>query len=192
MKARLVASGTRPLLMHNVQLASPLNAYAKRLKALNSKRVKTDEDRLEIARVEWEGSLYYEPEIGPCMPGANLFSCLIMGARLTKAGMKVERGVSITTFQMPLIYQGPRTIPELWATGESEYIDIRSVVVQRSKVDRCRPIFRQWAIEAEVLLDTAVIEPAEFSEIARNAGAMAGLGDYRRMFGRFDAVVDEL
>lgn len=126
------------------------------------------------------------------MPGANLFACLIAGARLTKAGMKVERGVSITTFQMPLIYQGPRTITELWAGGESEYVDVRSVVVQRSKVDRCRPIFRQWAIEAEILLDTAVIEPDEFCDIARNAGAMAGLGDYRRMFGRFEAVVSEL
>jgi hypothetical protein len=40
MKLRMTCTGTRPLLMHNVRLASPLDPYAKRLKALNSKKVK--------------------------------------------------------------------------------------------------------------------------------------------------------
>ena len=110
MKVRLTGTGTRPLLVHNVRLASPLNAYAKRLKSLNSKRVKTDEDRLEIARTEWEGSLYHDEELGPYVPGPNLFASLIGGARLLKAGKKVERGVSVTDLYMPLLYRGPRDI----------------------------------------------------------------------------------
>lgn len=192
MKVRLIAKGTRPLLMHNVQLASPLNAYAKQLKALNSKRVKTDEDRIAVARVEFEGSLYLDAEVGPYVPGQNLLASLVEGGRLTKAGKKIERGVAVDDLILPLIYRGPRDVESLWGGGESEFVDLRTVVVQRNKVDRCRPIFREWAFESEILLDPAVIDLAEFKEVANNAGAMAGIGDYRRMFGRFAVEVEEI
>lgn len=192
MKVRISATGTRPLLMHNVQLASPLNAFSKRLKAMNSKRIKTDEDRLEIAHVEWEGSLYFEPEIGPYIPGPNVFRSLINGARLTKAGKKIERGVMVTELVLPLIYKGPRDLVGLWSNGESEYVDVRTVVIQRSKIDRCRPVFRTWAFEADCLIDPKVIDLDEFAEVAANAGEMEGIGDYRLMYGRYSATVTPL
>ncbi len=190
MKVRLTATGTRPLILHNVQLASPLNRYAKALKAANSKRVKTDEDRVAIARIEFEGSLYFEPGIGPFVPGQNVLASLVEGGRLTKAGKKIERGVVIADFQLPLIYQGPRDVEGLWGGGESEFVDIRPVSVQRNKVDRCRPIFRDWKFECDITIDPSVIDLDEFEEVARNAGAMAGIGDYRRLFGRFSTEVE--
>jgi len=192
MKIRLTGKGTRPLIMHNVRLASPLNPYAKQLKALNSKRVKTDEDRLEIARVEWEGGLYWLEGIGPYIPGANLFASLIGGARLLKAGKKVERGVSVDGIEFPLIYRGPREIELLWNGGESEFIDVRPVKVQTSKVDRCRAIFRDWAFEADLTIDQKVLEIDEFRAVADNAGRFEGLGDYRRLFGRYEAAIEIL
>jgi hypothetical protein len=191
-KVRLVGTGTRPLLMHNVRLASPLNAYAKQLKALNSKQAKTDKDRLEIARVEWEGSLYHDEELGPYVPGPNLFASLIGGARLLKAGKKIERGVSVNDLYMPLLYRGPRDIEGMWGTGDSDFVDLRTVVVQRAKVDRCRPIFRAWTFEAEILLDPSIIELDEFVQVCQNAGQFEGLGDYRRMYGRFEASVERV
>jgi len=192
MKVRMTATGTRPLIMHNVRLASPLNAYAKELKRLNSKRNKTDEDRLAVARVEFEGGLYYDKELGPYIPAPNLFRSLIDGGRLTKAGKKIERGVIIDGIEFPLLYRGPRDIEGLWGDGESEFVDVRTVVVMRAKIDRCRPIFRDWTVEAEVILDPAVIDLDEFAEVARNAGQMVGLGDYRLMFGRYTVEVEPL
>lgn len=192
MKVRLTATGTRPLLLHNVQLASPLNPYAKKLKALNSKRVKTDEDRLEVARVEFEGSLYWDDDLGPVIPSQNVLRCLIGGARLIKAGKKIERGVAMADFLLPLVYSGPRDVEGLWGGGESAFVDIRPVSVQRNKVDRCRPIFRNWLVEADVILDPKAIELQEFEQVARLAGEMEGLGDFRTMFGRFDAQVSEV
>lgn len=192
MKIRITATGTRPLLLHNVQLASPLNPYAKKLKSLNSKRVKTDEDRMEIARVEFEGSLYFDEQLGPYIPAQNLFQSLVAGARLNKAGKKVERGVVVTDFMLPLVYEGPRTVEGLWGGGGSEFVDIRPVTVQRMKVDRCRPMFREWAIEAEALIDPKVIEFDEFADVANNAGALEGLGDFRKMYGRYAVKVERL
>lgn len=192
MKIRINATGIRPLLMHNVRLASPLNSYAKRLKTLNSKRVKTDDDRYEIAHVEWEGGLYFEDDIGPYIPGPSIYRCLIDGARLTKAGKKIERGVNVCELVHPLIYRGPRDLDGLWGNGESEYVDIRTARVGTSKIDRCRPIFRNWGFEADCLIDPKVIDFEEFSEVVRNAGEMSGVGDYRLMYGRFTAEVTRI
>lgn len=192
MKVRLTGTGTRPLLMHNVQLASPLNRYAKQLKALNSKRVKTDEDRLAIARVEWEGGLYWADAIGPYIPGANVFASLIGGARLIKAGRKVERGVDLAELELPLIYRGPRDIESLWGAGDSEYVDVRPVKVQTSRVDRCRPIFREWSFETELVIDPSVIEFDEFTTVCQNAGQFEGLGDYRRLHGRYAVQIEQI
>lgn len=192
MKVRLTATGTRPLLMHNVQLASPLNRYSKALKAANSKRVKTDDDRVAIARIEFEGSLYFDPEVGPFVPGQNILAALVEGGRLTKAGKKIERGVMIDDLVLPLVYRGPRDVEGLWGNGDSEYVDMRTVVIMRNKVDRCRPIFKDWAFEADITIDPSVIDLDEFEEVARNAGAMAGIGDYRRLFGRFSTEVQAL
>lgn len=185
MKIHLTCVGTRPLLMHNIRLASPFDPYARQLKALNSKRNKTEEDRMEVARVEFEGSLYYDEELGPYLPGGNLFMCLIHGGRQSKSGKKVERGIVVTDFQLPLLYDGPRTIPDLWGSGTSRYVDIRSVTVGGSKIDRCRPIFHQWSLETDLLLDPQFIELEEFERIAETSGLIAGLGDYRLLYGRF-------
>lgn len=190
----MTATGTRPLLLHNERLASPLNGYAKRLKELNSKpsKLKTDEDRLEIARVEWEGSMYWQEELGPYLPGPNLFASLVSGAKLSRDGKKIERGVSVVDLYLPLLYRGPRDLDGLWGGGESEFIDVRTVRVQRAKVDRCRPMFRDWQFEAEVLLDPAVIGLEEFKTVCRNAGQFEGVGDYRRMYGRYEAKIQQL
>lgn len=192
MKIRLTCTGTRPLLMHNVRLASPLDPYAKQLKALTAKRIKTDDDRLDMARVEFEGGLYFDEALGPYLPAQNLFRSLVGGARLTKAGKKIERGVVMSDFMLPLIYTGPRTVEGLWGKGESAFVDIRPVGVQRNKIDRCRPTFREWAIEADLMIDPKALDYDEFAEIAVTAGQMEGLGDYRQMYGRFDVAIEKL
>lgn len=194
MKVRLTATGTRPLLMHNIQLASPLNSYAKELKRLNGKpsSKRTDEDRMEIARVEWEGGLYFSPEIGPYVPASWVFKSLVEGARLTKSGKKIERGVTVVEMEHPLIYRGPRTLDELWANGSSDHVDIRTAKVGMARVDRCRPLFREWAFEAELFADPSVIDVDELSEIASNAGTLIGVGDYRMLYGRYVAKIERL
>ena len=192
MKIRLTMTGTTPLLMHNVQMASPLNKYAKQSKVISSKRVKTDEDRLEMARIGFTGSLYFDDAVGPVLPSQNVVKSLIEGARLTKAGKKVERGCIALDIASPLIYRGPRTIDEMWADGDSPFVDIRPVSVGQVKVDRCRPIFREWLAEVDLMLDPRVIELDDFTDIAASAGQMIGVGDFRRVYGRYSTAVETL
>lgn len=194
MKVRLTATGTRPLLMHNIRLASPLDPYTKELKRLNGKpsSKRTDEDRMEIARTEWEGGLYFRDDIGPYVPASWVFKSLIEGARLTKAGKKIERGVMVTELEHPLVYKGPRDLDGLWGAGSSEYVDIRTAKVGMARVDRCRPVFKEWTFEAELFADPSIIDVDELTEVASNAGTLIGVGDYRMLYGRYVAKIEKL
>lgn len=193
MKVRMTCTGTRPLLMANVQMASPMNGYARQVKELTDKRVKTVQDRMQIARLEFEGSLYWSPETGPYLPSQNLWRSLMDGAKIIRAGKKIERGVVMAGFMLPLVYQGPRDVEGLWAGGEGPFVDIRPVGVGRGgRVDRCRPVFARWLAEADLVIDEQVIDLAQLTEAARLAGEMAGVGDYRQMYGRYATAIERL
>ena len=190
MDFRLTLTSTAPLLMHNSRLANPIDTAAKTLKAATSKRVKTDEDHEEIAHLEWLGSLYTDPDVGPYIPGQNIERCLVDGAKLSKSGTRVTRGVFIKTDVNPLAYDGPRHAEALWA--DANFRHLASVKVGTSRTMRCRPMFREWRVEADGMLDTAVLNLAELASIATAAGAMIGLGDWRPRYGRFTAEVAAL
>jgi hypothetical protein len=195
MKARLTGKGTRPLIMHNVRLASPMDPHAKELSRLNKAKPsskRTDEDRLEIARVEWEGGLYHEDGLGPFIPASWIFKCLLEGARAGRRGKKIEGGLTVVEMAHPLIYRGPRTVAEMWANGSGQFVDFRTVRVGQARVDRCRPVFREWSFEAELFVDPGVLDLAELGDIADIAGRLIGLGDYRQQYGRFEASIEEI
>lgn len=187
---RMSCVGTHPLLMHNARLSNPLDTIAKEMKKVTSKRVKTDEDHEELARLEHSGSLYLDSEVGPYIPGQNFERCLVDAARITKSGKKIERGVFVETNVNPLSYDGPRDLDGLWK--DENFRHAASVKIGTSRVTRTRPQFRQWLAEAEGTYDPAIINLAELQEIATTAGLMIGLGDWRPRFGRFAATVDKV
>lgn len=195
MNVLMKVTGTRPLLMHNVQLASPMNTYAKKMAQLNrakpsSKR--TDDDRLEIASVEWQGGLYFDDAVGPYVPASWVFKTILEGARLGRRGQLIEGGLSVVEMVHPLLYQGPRDMARMWNGGESNFVDFRTVRVGQAKVDRCRPIFRDWAFEAELMIDPSVLDLAVLQDIVAISGRLKGIGDYRQQYGRFEATVERI
>lgn len=184
---RMTCTGTKPLLMHNARLSNPLDDIAKAMKRVTAKRIKTDEDHEELARLEHMGGLYLDSDLGPYVPGQNFERCLVDAARITKAGKKIERGVFVDTDVNPLAYDGPRDVDGLWK--DENFRHAASVKVGTSRVTRTRPQFREWMVEAEGEFDAAVISLTELSEVATTAGLMIGLGDWRPRFGRFVAQV---
>lgn len=189
-KFRMTCTGTVPLLMHNSQLSNPLHEVAKAMKRITAKRVKTEDDHEELARLEHMGSLYFDLEVGPHLPGMNFERCLVDAARITKSGKKIERGVFVETDVNPVAYDGPRTIEGLWADKNFRHSASAKVGMQR--VTRTRPCFRQWVVEADGIYDPAVINLDELAEIADTAGRMIGLGDWRPRYGRFEATVEKI
>lgn len=183
----ITLTGTSPLLMHNSRLANPLDPATKALKKVTGKRTKTEDDHVEIARLEHMGSLYFDPDVGPYLPGDNIWRALYDAAKKSKMGPRIKEGVIITTDVNPLAYGGPRDIDGLWA--DENYRHMASVKVAMSRTMRCRPIFRTWRAEAQGVVDTNLLDVADLRSIAATAGALVGIGDWRPRYGRFEAQV---
>lgn len=183
--------GLSPILMHSDKLANPLDPLKKLQAQYTSKRKKTDDDHAEIAKIEWMGGMYYDEKIGPYLPGRMLKANLIAAAKKTKESPKVKSGLIVSTDKAKLQYSGPRDQEKMWEAGD--FVDVRSVVVQRNRLMRCRPVFNEWAADFEVVFDESVIDGEDVVRLLETGGTMIGLGDYRPAnggdFGRFGVEV---
>lgn len=131
MRIKLTITGTSPLLVHNIRLANPLDPIAREMKTISAKRKKTDEDHELLARLEFEGGLYWTDDIGPYIPGVNVEKALVEGGRITKQGKQVERGLFVSDNEIPLLYSGPRDVKGLWA--DQSFVSTMAVKVGQSR-----------------------------------------------------------
>lgn len=184
----ITIEGTSPLLMHNARLADPLDPITKEKAKVSSKRKKTEEDQELLSELEWKGGLYYDEEVGPYLPGDNVFKTLIEAARKSKDGKRVEQGLLITTSVNPLAYEGPRDMESLW--GNKNFVHRCTVKQQMSRVVRTRPVFRTWKTQIEGRLDESVLDVSAVESFAEIAGLYIGVGDWRPKHGRFTAKVE--
>jgi len=190
--------GMTPLLMHNNTTVNPLAPETKALKELTDKTKKTDSDHEQIRRLEWQFGLYLDDEGLVAMPTENIKGSLREGARRTKSGKKVDRGVIFPQVSHPIDHESfGKNLDELYESN----CDYRPVSSSGRKggggtVMRARPVFRQWSVDIEVLYDEAEWKDQQQLLAAfEAAGAYAGLGDYRPSapkggsYGRFEAEV---
>lgn len=168
--------------MHNGRLADPLDDATKALARLTKKRSKTDDDHLAVRKCEWYGGLYVDDKGHPCLPGEVLEACLVEGAKRLKLG-KAAKGGIIVAGNAALEYDGPKTADKLWEAGG--FLKLAPVKVGQSRIIRTRPMFPTWAVSFDVMWDATLISHEDqLAEIVRGAG-MAGVGDWRPKFGRF-------
>jgi len=180
---KVVISG-RSILMHNGQLADPLNPFTKALKEYTSKRKKSDDDHLKVAELEFQGSLYFDDAIGPYIPGHVIDATIKNGAKKKKLGTIFESCVSTVDGMYPLQYKGPRTREALWA--DPRFRDRRGCGVQQARVIRTRPKFTDWSLEFDLQLFPCELNPKDIEQAIIDAGIYVGLLDFRPRFGLFE------
>lgn len=181
---RLRIVGTSPLMMHSDKLANPLLPESKAHKELTSKRKKTDEDHLAIAKSEFLAGCYWSESDGFFIPGQNLDSTFVTGAKLQKLGTHWKRGALVLEQRVKLLHDGPKTPEKLW--DEPKHVDVRGVKVGTSKIMRYRPIFLQWAAEFTVAINIDVLNISEAKKCIEDAGKLIGTCEFRPRFGRFE------
>lgn len=177
--------GITPMLLHSDAGVNPFHPLVKEMKALTGKRKKADEDRMEVARLEFMLALPVNSKGHPALPTFQIAACIRDGAKRTKNGKNCRSAIIINSEDgyVPLIYSGAKTAAELFK--DDNFVDARAVVVQRARVIRTRPIFRKWAVEFSVSIDDSVVNDDEFLNWVDAAGQYCGIGDYRPEFGRF-------
>lgn len=188
MQVTTVLTGTMPLMMHNIQLANPDNHFAKRIAEFTKKRKKTEDDRRDIARLEWMGSLYIGEEGGIVMPTSNIRKCFSNAGKITKEGTAVNRAVSAVDIDVPFIHSGPTDVEKL--IDLPEFRNQTLVTIGKQRVLRTRPIFAHWKVSADWEVMTEVLDLDDFIKIVKLAGRVEGLGDNRvGGYGRFTTEV---
>jgi hypothetical protein len=189
MDIRITLIGATPLVMHNIRLADPLDPATRALRAVTSRRKKTDDDHAEAARLEFLGCLYLDPDLGPHVPGENIERCLTDAAKITRQGRALQQALFVKSDVNPIAYTGPRDPDGLWA--DANYRLVKAVRVSNARVMRTRPLFRQWAVEADAVFDSSIVSVDDLRTIAETAGSRIGLGECRPRYGRFTAEIAE-
>lgn len=180
-------TGTTALLMHNIRLANPDDQFAKAIAKITSKRTKTEEDRLEIAHLEFLGGLYVGKS-GPYIPAANVRRCLKETAKVRRLGKQIDRAVVPVMQEFALAYKGPRDPEALWK--DETFRQQEAARVGTSRVQRMRPRFLPWALDTEWELISEVLDHEDFIAVFKAAGIVEGLGDNRiNGFGRFNVEI---
>jgi len=188
MKIAISLVGKSPLLMHNPQMVDPNFELNREIKSLTKKRQKTDEDLSKIEELEWFGGLYTLDGV-VVQPTSKVRKCLIEAARISKQGKNVERAVMFSDVYVPLIYEGPKDIKELFK--HKEFHSRLSVVVGGKRIMRVRPSFFPWALIVDgIFVEDAGLNFDDLVRIVELAGIVQGIGDNRiNGYGRFEGKV---
>jgi hypothetical protein len=179
--------GIVPLIMHNPQLADPLNKCTRAIKEVSGKRKKVDSDYEEMAKLEFLGGLYLNGD-GPCVP-AHVIRGVLMGrggaARKQRMRERAELGLFITK-DAKLEYDGPREPAKLWA--DEKYRFVTREKIGQASVMRTRPVFPVWACKIEIEMNPDFINEDTVNNLMEIAGSECGLMERRPAFGRFKVV----
>ena len=193
MKITIELQGTSPLLMHNPQMVDPQFEINRQIKLLTAKRKKTNEDLAQIERLEWYGGIYTmtngNGKATVMQPTSKVRKCIINAAKISKLGKAIERAVAFSALNVPLVYDGPADIDELYA--DKRYHSRLSVGIGKKRIIRVRPQFLPWALSVGgIFTEDAGINFDEFVGIVELAGVVEGIGDNRvNGYGRFTAQV---
>lgn len=176
-------TGIVPLVVHCGQLANPMNPIVKAIKVITGKRKKTDEDILEIARLEWLGSLYLNADKQYVLPGVGIESAVKDAAKMSKLGRVINRAVMVPAdplIEFPMMKLSPDA---LWEREEHRLQ--KMMKVGTSKVLRTVPQFPVWSVDVELSYLPDQIDRQTLLNVLGDCGRLNGMFEYRPHWGRF-------
>jgi hypothetical protein len=138
---------------------------------------------------QWTEAAHWVDGKGFHIPPEALEAMLSCGARKIRMGQDFKQCVSIVEDFVPLlVWDGSEKYRPANGTLESyyrrEHIGLRGVVIGKARVDRCRPVFKDWSLKFNVSFDESIVT----EENIKTALERQQVGDFRPRFGRFKVV----
>lgn len=179
---KLKVRGMTDLIMHNSEAANPMNEYTLEKKPIMNKRAnKTENDHMKLAELDFLSSLYWSESLdGLYMPVENVQKMLLEAGRALdqKKAKKQIVGVRFEThIGWPLQTPNRSDKTALLADKSNKYFKI--VTVQKSKLPNTKAIFKEWAFDCEIIIDTDIVDVEVVRDWWDYAGRRVGLGSRR-------------
>src|SRR5438445_6780205 len=115
--------------------------------------------------------LYLNKEKQVYQPSSHIEGCMIKAA--SEFFIKGHKGKRYTDRVKAFVDVIPT---EIVHKNQDWHVDTRSVVIQRSRVNRRRPSFATWGLEFEInIRDPSAIQPETLHEILDSAGHYVGI-----------------
>lgn len=181
-------AGTAPLLMNSAEADRDSDLF-RTYTLLGQKKGKTLDDEARLRELEWELRIYLDAEVGPYVPGRMIKGVLCAAAGKFKKGATLGRSLITVLYRIPLEYEGPRDQQGLWDGGYRYTTMVKNAGFNAGRVMRCRPMFPEWSVNADLAFDPEEIDPDTLSLIVERSQRY-GIGDYRPEFGAFSATLD--
>ena len=186
-------NGVSPILMNNPQGVNPLHPLViekKKYTSLPSKK-KTEEVYAIISDLEWLIGVYWEDNFGLYISNEMIMGTLVDGAKMNRNGSAVLKAVQVIDSIVPLDIGEVQNFDKM--KTDIRFRDVRSVVVQRSRVTKTRPRFNTWRCEFDMIYDETVVDLATIALAFENAGKYCGVFDNRKHgYGRYTTIITEL
>jgi hypothetical protein len=179
--------GTTALMLNNPQCINPMHPLAKALKAITSKRNKTDEDHMEIIHLQFLASPYLNKKGQYIIPSQMIAKSIEAGAKENKLGAKFQRSVLVLGDALLNFKDNGCSPEELYQNHNETYVDVRAVGIMKAKVIAARMIIPEWSLEFELSYDETQLNKSEIWNAINAAGLRYGIGTYRACFGRYKA-----
>lgn len=184
MRLHVRIRGVASLLMHkfSTQASADLAATVKKRKSGPpdpKEEAESGAYRLDPKDGEKQGQL--------CLPGEHFFQSMVLAA----SSFQVQ-GQGKRTYKDPVkgnVFVEPEYIGLTNKDGEGLYtyeIDSRPARIKTAKINRRRPILKEWVAEFDIVVtDEEAVPIVVINSILVSAGQTKGVGDYRPRFGRF-------
>jgi hypothetical protein len=170
-KIDVIIKGTKPLLMHST--AGMLVPKSKKVKS-------SEHDPEEEAKL----CLYLNDDKKICVPAMAILSAM------RKAATNLKKGGAGKKTLKDFVYSGLQIDTDMIVLTPQEYVvDIQMVVVNRARIPRARPLFKNWSISFGItIVDEQTWDNGTVRQVLEEAGKYQGLLDFRPLYGTFEVV----
>jgi hypothetical protein len=186
--ASITVSGFSPLLLNNPQTVDRFNTYARQMKSINDKKTRrTDDDYLELRKLELSSKIYFDKEVGVYAPSTWLSESIACSAFSTvKVGRdKIRGALFVVGEKMKLKYEGQDKVKAMSDIVLNTFFHKSMALPQgQVRVVKVFPIFHDWSFSSRVEFDDAIIDLGMLKRVCESAGKYVGFGDMRPTFGR--------
>lgn len=202
----ITIKGTSALMTHNGTLCDPLFPITKSIKLLSSKRTKTDNDLYLMMQLETLGGIYPEHDLtvddenpgyevtdkgvqltgdwGHCMiPESVIEATLLSGAKKRKQGPLFKAGLRVLNPSYIMINQKPVTVEEVFINRKHRLTN--KVKIGTSSIMRTRPIYPNWSLNFDAMIDDEVLNLEAVKDATDIAGKLVGMAEWRPRYGSF-------